>query len=559
KRALAAPALLLATVLLATPAQAGFVIVNLDAPGVGFNDPTPAAPVGGNTGTTVGQQRLNVFVQAGQIWDAILQSPITIRVQAQFDSLPCTATGAVLGGAGANVLDSDFANAGFAATWYTGAEANRLAGTDLDPGANDIDAIFNSHIGRTNCLTGRPWYYGFDGNEGPSAVDFLPVLLHEIGHGLGFYTTTDESNGQYFAGLPSVFDRYLLDSVSGKHWYQMTPAERQASALNSEQLVWDGPAVNAARTQFLGPGAHVVTSGALTADYPSGQGVFFPPLTNAGTTGQVVLVNDGVGTASDGCNTPFVNAASVSGRIALVDRSATCAMPVQALNAQANGAIGVIIINSVAGPEPPIRGASPTVLIPVASVSHANGNALRAALLSGTVTATLALEPSRIAGVQPPGRVRMYAPNPVQPGSSVSHFDVSAFPNLLMEPAINPDLGDGVDLTFHAFYDIGWFPQLVGVPGAEPHELAFSHAPNPARDGGVLRFRLPAPEHVELELFDVSGRRVAVLANGILEGGEHRIRWDGRDAAGQRVGAGVYQARLRAGHEARTVSVVRLD
>src|SRR5947199_3873676 len=88
--------------------HATFVIVNNDGAGEGFNDPTPAAPVGGNTGTTVGQQRLNVFAKAGQIWDSILQSPITIRVQASFDPLSCSATSGVLGGAGANVLDSDF-------------------------------------------------------------------------------------------------------------------------------------------------------------------------------------------------------------------------------------------------------------------------------------------------------------------------------------------------------------------------------------------------------------------------------------------------------------------
>ena len=46
----------------AGPAQ--FVIVNINAPGVGFNDPTPAAPVGGNTGTTLGQQRLIAFEHA---------------------------------------------------------------------------------------------------------------------------------------------------------------------------------------------------------------------------------------------------------------------------------------------------------------------------------------------------------------------------------------------------------------------------------------------------------------------------------------------------------------
>ena len=55
----------------------------------------------------MGQQRLNVFVKAGQIWDALLQSTITIRVQASFDPLPCAPTSGVLGGAGPNVVDAD--------------------------------------------------------------------------------------------------------------------------------------------------------------------------------------------------------------------------------------------------------------------------------------------------------------------------------------------------------------------------------------------------------------------------------------------------------------------
>jgi hypothetical protein len=54
----------------------------------------------------------------------------------------------------------------------------------------------------------------------------------------------------------------------------------------------------------------------------------------------------------------------------------------------------------------------------------------------------------------------MYAPNPNQPGSSVSHYDTSAIPNLLMEPAINADLTHEVkpprDLTFPLLKDIGW-------------------------------------------------------------------------------------------------------
>jgi hypothetical protein len=234
-------------------------------------------------------------------------------------------------------------------------------------------------------------------------------------------------------------------------------------------------------------------------------------------------------------------------------------MPNQAANAQANGAIGAIIINNVAGPEPPLRGSAPTVTIPVAALSQTDGNALRTALGSGAVTATIALDATHIAGVDNAGRVIMFAPNPDQLGSSVSHWDVSAFPNLLMEPAINPDLTQNLDLTFQNFFDIGWFPQLVGVPADTRSAFAFSQAPNPTREGGTLRFRLPSAQHVELSLYDLAGRRIARLVNGRLEGGEHRVAWARTDDHGHRVAAGVYLARIKAGSVERTLNLVLMD
>ncbi|HYQ96025.1 MAG TPA: hypothetical protein VER38_03355, partial [Candidatus Eisenbacteria bacterium] len=53
---------------------ATLTIVNGDAAGEGFNDPTSAAPVGGNPGTTVGAQRLFVFQRAAAIWGSLLKS-----------------------------------------------------------------------------------------------------------------------------------------------------------------------------------------------------------------------------------------------------------------------------------------------------------------------------------------------------------------------------------------------------------------------------------------------------------------------------------------------------
>src|SRR5437762_10183447 len=90
---------------------ATITIINLDGPGEGFNDPTPAAPVGGNPGTTVGAQRLYVFQQAARIWGGILPSSVEIRARAKFDPLLCTTNSAILGSGGPATIWRDFAGA----------------------------------------------------------------------------------------------------------------------------------------------------------------------------------------------------------------------------------------------------------------------------------------------------------------------------------------------------------------------------------------------------------------------------------------------------------------
>src|SRR4051812_10523532 len=130
------PSLLLTLVvgLIVSPsafAGANIVIENNDGANVGFNDPTPVTPVGGNTGTTLGQQRLIAFQAAASIWGATLSSVPTITVRASWDStMTCTSSSAVLGSAGAATLRRDFINATFAGTWYSSALGNALSGTD---------------------------------------------------------------------------------------------------------------------------------------------------------------------------------------------------------------------------------------------------------------------------------------------------------------------------------------------------------------------------------------------------------------------------------------------
>ena len=85
-------------------ATARIIIINGDGPSEGFDDPTPAAPVGGNPGTTKGQQRLIAFQYAAGLWGLMLDSTVEVRVLADFAPLGAN----VLGSAGATAIFSDF-------------------------------------------------------------------------------------------------------------------------------------------------------------------------------------------------------------------------------------------------------------------------------------------------------------------------------------------------------------------------------------------------------------------------------------------------------------------
>ena len=86
--------------------------------------------------------------------------------------------------------------------------------------------------------------------------------------------------------------------------------------------------------------------------------------------------------------------------------------------------------------------------------------------------------------------------------------------------------------------------------------------PNPFSAGTTIRFRIPDGGHgdtdVDLTVFDALGRRVVTLARGRHAAGDYVVTWDGSDAAGRRVGAGVYFSRLRAGHTSVTRKLIAL-
>jgi len=472
-------------------AAATIVVVNNDGPGEGFNDPTPAAPVGGNTGATLGAQRLIAFQQAANLWGATLDSPVTIIVRAAFDPLGA----GVLGSAGPTAVFSDFPGQGpgfypgveFPATWYGSALADKRAGVDLaalegaPAGFPDISARFSSNFN---------FYLGLDNNHG-ALPDLVTVVLHELGHGLNFLTFVSATTGENFLGQTDIYARHLVDDTNGLHWNEMTDAQRLAATTRFSHLYWDGGNVTADVPQVLqlgNPEVRVLAPAAIAGLYQFGAAAFGPRIGQPNVSSLVVAAADAADAAgpatTDGC-TAFTNAAAVAGRIALVERG-SCGFAVKAKNATNAGAIAVIIYNNAANVNaaPPgmaddgVNGAF--VTIPAVSVTRADGLAILGQTL---VSASIGVDPTVRAGATATGRARLYAPFPVAPGSSVSHYDTVAFKNLLMEPAINADLTHKVkapdDLTLELLRDVGWFADadLDGVPDETDCSVHSNFAP----------------------------------------------------------------------------------
>ncbi|HJS57271.1 MAG TPA: PA domain-containing protein [Vicinamibacteria bacterium] len=468
-----APAAL--AILTAAPASAGDILLNfVDPPGVGFNSTLPPqTPAPGNAGATLGEQRRIVFQAAANIWEMALHPGVDVVVQASFSPLACTATAGVLGAAGTIQIFANFDNAHWPNTWYHSSLANHIAGVDLTPGPfdpgllqppfnDDIVSFFNGDIGvNPNCLTGLTWYYGLDNNEPANGLDLLAVVLHELGHGLGFSNQMTEATGTAALGISDIYANFSRDNTSGLYWNQMDKQRRSVAAVNTNNEVWRGPAVKAAAAGVLIGRPFVRGAFGNIEAQPATFGTPLPP--PPGVSGALALFNDGTPPTSDACQ-PVVDP-GVSGKVAIIDRG-TCAFAFKAAVAQLNNAVGVIIVNNLPTGLPPMGGADliPPA-IPSVGVTAADGAFLKANL--GATVSLVADTAFGLAGTDSAGFPRLFAPNPAQPGSSGSHFDITLSPSALMEPAINVDLTTDLDLTDELMKDIGWDGQAHCPVGSD--------------------------------------------------------------------------------------------
>jgi uncharacterized repeat protein (TIGR01451 family) len=120
-----------------------------------------------------------------------------------------------------------------------------------------------------------------------------------------------------------------------------------------------------------------------------------------------------------------------------------------------------------------------------------------------------------------------------------------------------PFAGQVSDLAFVAGAVTG-----VDGPGAPPATRPATAlapvTPNPSTGAATVRFTLAAAGRARLEVLDLQGRRVATLADGAFDAGEHAVAWRGTSDDGRAVSAGVYFVRLETNGERRLRKLMRL-
>ena len=176
------------------------------------------------------------FQRAIDIWAELLVSSVPIRVTAYWEDLGEN----VLGAANTNDYYRNFPGAREVNTYYPLALAEKLAGRELNSiNEDDIYCRFNSKI---------PWYYGTASNVPIGTFDFTSIVLHELGHGLGFVSSMRVSGQQGFYGFGTrfnaIYDKFLLTGEGKKLTDTLTfknPSNVLRNALVSEDIFFSGP------------------------------------------------------------------------------------------------------------------------------------------------------------------------------------------------------------------------------------------------------------------------------------------------------------------------------
>ena len=178
-------------------------------------------------------QARNAFQAAINVWAYTINSPVPIRIVANFTPLGPN----VLGSAGATVsCQTPF---GAANTLYPAALADKINGSGFCAASfgatSEITANFNSNF--------TDWEFNTAGIGEPGKYSFMTAVLHEVGHGLGFLGGLTSSGGVGTLGssLPYIYDRFSISGTGTALLNIARPSAALHAQLTSNNTFWSTP------------------------------------------------------------------------------------------------------------------------------------------------------------------------------------------------------------------------------------------------------------------------------------------------------------------------------
>ncbi|MDH4069326.1 MAG: zinc-dependent metalloprotease [Ignavibacteria bacterium] len=516
---------------------------NIDVTYVGF-------PAGAQT----------AFQYAVDIWETLITSSVTIKVTANWTPLDP----GVLGSASASSIWRDFGGAPTPGTWYPVALAEKLAGGTLNHADSaDINANFSSTLGS--------WYFGTDGNPPSGQFDFVTVVMHELGHGLGFFGSMTVSGGSGSwgngTGFPFVYDRFA-ENGAGQQLINTTlfpnPSVSLGNQLTSNNIFFDGTNANIGNggspPKLYCPGTW--TSGSSFSHLDEAT---FPAGNPHSMMTPMIGTAEAIHSPGDICLGMFedwgwTTSPPPPSSIKWEERFTSITIPAGWRVVDNDGSGGVLAyvqqVSFTSGDTVrPETGAS----FWFSNWTNANGSGLIDEWLIGPRVQdiedgdSLYFSAGAIGGTFDDSLRVFISTTDSSLGSFTNQigyfivdgpvgtwtqygFDISSFAGNDIFVAVNYFIVDGGPSGNHS--DNVWIDHFLittdnvtsvnggtaEIPGEYRLEQNF---PNPFNPETTIRINLPQASHVKLTIYTTLGQEVATLANKVFPAGRHTMRWDG--------------------------------